>query len=59
MRRKRQKLVGGDKGSLTEQQTEGNGNNNDTNKEKTQQQTARPRQPLSRTGPAPRPPSRE
>jgi len=27
----------GDKGSLTEQQTEGNRNNNDTDKEKTQQ----------------------
>jgi len=56
MERKRQKLVGRDKGSLTEQQTEGNKNSNDTNKEKTQQRTARPRQQLSRTGPAPRPP---
>jgi len=36
MERKRQKLVGRDKGSLTEQQTEGN-RNNGTNKEKTQQ----------------------
>jgi len=32
-----QKLVGWDKGSLTEQQTEGIRNNNGTNKEKTQQ----------------------
>jgi len=56
MKRKRQKLVGRDKGSLTEQQTEGNRNNNDTNKEKIQQRTIRPRQPLSRTAPAPRPP---
>jgi len=37
MKKNRQKLVGQDKGSLTEQQTEGNRNNNDTNKEKTQQ----------------------
>jgi len=60
MKRKRQKPVGRDKGSLTEQQTEGNRNNDDTDKEKTQQRTARPRQPLSRnsTGAAP-PPSRE
>jgi len=34
MERNRQKLVGRDKGSLTEQQTEGNRNNNGTNKEK-------------------------
>ena len=40
MERKRQKPVGRDKGSLTEQQTEGNSNNNDTDKEKTQQRTA-------------------
>jgi len=33
--RKRQKLVGRDKGSLTEQQTKGNRNNNDTDKGKT------------------------
>ena len=32
MKRKRQKLVGQDKGSLTEQQTEGNRNNNGTDK---------------------------
>ena len=55
MERNRQKLVGRDKGSLTEQQTEGNRNNNGTNK-KTQQRTARPRQPLSQTGRVPRPP---
>jgi len=48
--------VGRDKGSLTKQQTEGNRNHNDTNKEKTQQRTAQPRQPLSRTGPVLRPP---
>jgi len=60
MERKRQKLVDWDKGSLTEQQTEGNRKNDGTNKEKTQQRTARPRQPLSRTAPAPRhPPSHE
>jgi len=52
----RQKLVGRDKGSLTEQQTKGNSNNNDTDKEKTQQRTARPRELLSQTGPAPRAP---
>ena len=53
MERKRQKLVGRDKGSLTEQQREGNRNNNDTNKEKTQPRTVQ--QPLSRnrTGAAP------
>jgi len=39
MKRKRHKLVGRDKGSLTEQQTEGNRNNNDTDKEKTRQKT--------------------
>jgi len=55
-RRKRQKSVGRDKGSLTEQQTEGNRNNNGTDKEKTQQRTARPRQPLSRTALALHPP---
>jgi len=37
MKRKRQKLVGWDKGSLTEQQTEENRNINDTDKEKTRQ----------------------
>ena len=41
MKRKRQKLVGRDKDSLTEQQTEGNRNNNDTDKEKTQQKQTR------------------
>jgi len=56
MKRNRQKLVGRDKGTLTEQQTEGNRNNNDTDKKKTQQRTARPRQPLSWTGPALCPP---
>jgi len=40
MKRKRQKMVGPDKGSLTEQQT-GNRNNNDTDKEKTQQKQTR------------------
>jgi len=35
MKRNRQKLVGRDKGSLTEQQTEGSRNNNGTDKEKT------------------------
>ena len=45
MKRKRQKLVGRDKGSLTEQQTKGNSNNNDTDKEKTQQRTTRPHRP--------------
>jgi len=48
MTRNRQKPVGRDKGSLTEQQTEGNRNNNGTKKEKTYQRTARSRQPLSR-----------
>ena len=33
--------MGRDKGSLTEQQTEGNRNNNDTDKEKTQQNQTR------------------
>ena len=33
--------MGRDKGSLTEQQTEGNRNNNDTDKEKTQQKQTR------------------
>jgi len=56
MKRNRQKPVGRDKGRLTEQQTKGNRNNNGTNKEKTQQWTVRPRQPLSRTAPAPLPP---
>jgi len=41
MERKRQKLVGRDKGSLTEQQTEGNRNNNDTDKEKTRHKQTR------------------
>ena len=41
MGRNRQKPVGQDKGSLTEQQTEGNSNNNDTDKEKTRQQQTR------------------
>ena len=36
MERNRQKLVGRDKGSFTEQQTEGNSNNNDTDEEETQ-----------------------
>jgi len=36
MERKRQKPVGWDKGSLTEQKTKGNSNNNNTGKEKTQ-----------------------
>ena len=53
MERERQKLVGRDKGSLTELQTEGNRNNNGTDKEKTQQRTAQATDPLSRTGPAP------
>ena len=55
MKRKRQKLVGRDKGSLTKQQTKGNSNNNDTDKEKTQQRTARPHRPSlpHRTGAAP------
>ena len=52
MKRKRQKLVGRDKGSLTEQKTEGNRNNNDTDKEKTRQKTDL----LSRTAPAPHAP---
>jgi len=47
MKRKRQKLVGRDKGSLTEQQTKENRNNNDTDKEKTQHE---PHKPLSWTG---------
>jgi len=33
-KKKAEKLVGWDKGSLTEQQTKGNRNNNDTDKEK-------------------------
>jgi len=36
MERNRQKLVARDKGSLTEQQTKGNSNNDDTDEEKTQ-----------------------
>ena len=47
--RNRQKLVGQDKGSLTEQQTKGkNSNNNDTDKENTQNKIAR-REQLSPT----------
>ena len=53
MERERQKLVGRDKGSLTEQQTEGNRNNNDTDKEKTRQnQTRSPEQHRRRTLPS-------
>jgi len=61
MKRKRQKPVGWDKGSLTEQQTEGNRNNNDTDKEKnttmnrTTQTAARP----NSTGAAPPQAARE
>jgi len=40
MERNRQKLVGRDKGSLTEQQTKENSNNNDTDQEKTRQKLA-------------------
>jgi len=36
MGRKRQKLVGPDKGSLTEQQNKGNSNNNNTDEENIQ-----------------------
>jgi len=53
MERNRQKLVGRDKGSLTEQQTEGNSNNNDTEKGNTQNKTQDPTEAFSRTGPAP------
>jgi len=47
------KLVGQDKGNLTEQQTEGTVTTTVQIRSKTQQRTARPRQPLSQTGPAP------
>jgi len=40
MERKRQKPVGWGKGSLTEQQTEGNRKNNGTGKEKTRHKLA-------------------
>ena len=56
MERNRQKLVSQDKGSLTEQKKKGKRNKKGTNKEKKQKWTARLRQPLSRTGPVPRPP---
>jgi len=56
MERKRQKLVGRDKGSLTEQQTKGNSNNNDTDKEKIRhklaQQTRSPKQDQRRALPS-------
>jgi len=46
MERNRQKLVGRDKGSLTETANKGNRNNNDTDKENTQQ---KPHSPESRS----------
>jgi len=56
MERNRQKLVGRDKGSLTEQQTKGNSNNNDTDKEKIRhklaQQTRSPEQDRRPRSPA-------
>jgi len=63
MERNRQKLVGRDKGSLTEQQTKGNRNNNDTDKEKTRHelhepQSGSPEQDLRRFAPEPRVSSR-
>jgi len=47
MERNRQKLVGRDKGSLTEEQTKENSNNNDTAKENTQNKIAEGRKKLS------------
>jgi len=56
METKRQKLVGRDKGSLTEQKNKGNSNNNDTDKEKIQhklaQQTLSPGQNRRRALPS-------
>jgi len=49
MERNRQKLLGRDNGSLTEQQNKGKRNNNDTNKENTQNKTVEPRERLSPT----------
>jgi len=46
------KLVGRDKGSLTEQQTEGNSNNNDTDKGNTQNKPHDPTEAFSQRGPA-------
>jgi len=47
MGRNRQKLVGQDKASLTEQKTKGNSKNNDRDKENTQQKIAECREQLS------------
>jgi len=60
MERNRQKLVGRDKGSLTEQQTKGTGTTTvQIRGIHRTKQTARPSLSLSRTGPAPALPSRE
>ena len=55
MERKRQKPVGRDKGSLTEQQTEGTGTTT-TQIRRKHDKTDRRTDPLSRTGPAPHAP---
>jgi len=47
------KLVGRNKGSLTEQQTKGTGTTKIQIRRKTQQRTARPRELFFWTGPAP------
>jgi len=58
MERNRQKLVGWDKGSLTEKQTKGTVTTTIQIRENTTQ-TVQPRELLSRTGPVPTLPSRE
>jgi len=59
MERNRKKLGGRDKGSLTEQQTKGTVKTTIQMRRKSTTQTAGPREPFSRTGPAPTLPSRE